>query len=210
LAYQLVELGAKLGLHVSVRQPRWKVTSNDGAAIRPGPRFEVKIEKLDGTLGFTREDVRRVPYKGRVWCPSVPPHENVLVERNGRTVFCGNTKYGDGGVDILPIGDLYKTQVWEMARHLGLPAHIVDKVPTAGLWRGQTDEEELGMSYRELDSILLGLEMQLDEGEIVRRADVPLEGVRRVQQRMRQNLHKRKMPLIPKLGIRTFGLDWRE
>jgi NAD+ synthase len=64
------------------------------------------------------------------------------------------TKYGDGGVDVLPLGDLYKTEVWELARYLGVPQEIIDRPPSAGLWEGQTDEEEIGMSYQELDAEL--------------------------------------------------------
>jgi len=64
------------------------------------------------------------------------------------------TKYGDGGCDFLPIGDLYKTQVRELAKSMGLPQVIIDRTPTAGLWPGQTDEEEIGMTYEELDRIL--------------------------------------------------------
>ena len=66
------------------------------------------------------------------------------------------TKYGDGGVDLLPLGNVTKTTVRELARHLGVPARIVDKPPSAGLWRGQTDEDELGFSYEELDAYLAG------------------------------------------------------
>ncbi|MEW5867187.1 MAG: NAD(+) synthase [Bacillota bacterium] len=65
------------------------------------------------------------------------------------------TKYGDGGVDILPIGGLVKTQVWELARFLGVPERVVSKTPTAGLWQGQTDEGEMGLTYRDLDRFLL-------------------------------------------------------
>jgi len=61
------------------------------------------------------------------------------------------TKYGDGGVDILPLGDLYKSQVRELARLLGIPEKIITKPPTAGLWAGQTDEGEIGMTYDELE-----------------------------------------------------------
>jgi len=66
------------------------------------------------------------------------------------------TKYGDGGVDILPIGDLYKTEVWGLARHIGVPKEIVEKAPSAGLWEGQTDEGEMGVKYNDLDAILQG------------------------------------------------------
>lgn len=61
------------------------------------------------------------------------------------------TKYGDGGVDILPIGDLYKSEVKKLAQTLGISEKIVRKTPTAGLWKGQTDEREIGMSYDELE-----------------------------------------------------------
>jgi len=65
------------------------------------------------------------------------------------------TKYGDGGVDILPLGNLVKGQVRELASFLGIPQQIIDKPPSAGLWPGQTDEDELGLSYEELDRYLV-------------------------------------------------------
>jgi len=120
------------------------------------------------------------------------------------------TKFGDAASDFDPIGDLYKTQVREMARHLGLPRAILGKVPTAGLWPGQTDEGELGMSYEDLDRILIGIELQLRSDEIAERAGVDVKLVQRIERLVESNVHKRKMPLIPKVGIRTFGLDWRE
>ena len=120
------------------------------------------------------------------------------------------SKWGDGGVDFLPIGDLYKTQVRAMARHLGVPKAIIDKTPTAGLWPGQTDEGELGIAYAELDRILLGIELQMDPDAIAEKAGVSEERVHRVEKLVAASVHKRKMPLIPKLGIRTVGLDWRE
>jgi len=120
------------------------------------------------------------------------------------------TRWGDGGADFLPIGDLYKTQVRAMARHLGVPAAIVDKVPSAGLWPGQTDEGELGITYEELDRILLGIELQMDPEAIAEKARVPIERVRRIEALVASTAFKRKMPLIPKCGARTVGLDWRE
>ena len=64
------------------------------------------------------------------------------------------TKYGDGGVDIEPIADLFKTEIFELAKHLGVPENIINKPPSADLWEGQTDEDELGMSYEKIDEIL--------------------------------------------------------
>ncbi|MFA5895734.1 MAG: NAD(+) synthase, partial [Thermoplasmata archaeon] len=210
LAYQMVELSAKIGLHARVSQRPPKTTSYRGKQIRSSGVFVVRISPLARTLTFLPRNMRRVHYKGKVWCPSVPPHENILVERHGRTVFCGNTKYGDGGADFLPLGDLYKTQVRDMARHLGLPKKIIDKVPAAGLWPGQTDEGELRISYDELDRILLGIELQMEPEAIAEKAGAPLDHVRRIEDLVAATAYKRKMPLIPKLGVRTLGLDWRE
>jgi len=66
------------------------------------------------------------------------------------------TKYGDGGVDILPIGDLLKKEVMTLARHLGVPPEIMEKAPSAGMWEGQTDEREIGLSYDEMDEAISG------------------------------------------------------
>src|SRR6266704_2864534 len=115
------------------------------------------------------------------------------------------SKWGDGGVDFLPIGDLYKTQVLAMSRHLGVPAEIIQKTPTAGLWPGQTDEGELGVSYADLDRILLGIELQMEPEAIAEKAEVPLDRVRHVEQLVAASVHKSKMPLIPKVGARTVG-----
>jgi NAD+ synthase len=68
------------------------------------------------------------------------------------------TKHGDGGVDLLPIGDLSKMQVRGLARELGVPQRVIEKPPSAGLWEGQTDEEELGIGYTELDRALVAIE----------------------------------------------------
>lgn len=98
------------------------------------------------------------------------------------------TKFGDGGVDILPLGDVYKTEVWEMARLLGVPQEIIDRTPTAGLWEGQTDEGELGMTYQELDTIL----QLLVKGP----PDVLSEQQLKVAQMMERAVHKLETPPI--------------
>jgi len=119
------------------------------------------------------------------------------------------TKYGDGGVDIMPIGDVYKTQVWEIARFLGLSREMINKPPTAGLWKGQTDEKELHLSYAELDQILYGLERKISFDRIVSEVGCLLEDVERVRNMLITSQHKRRLSLIPKVGLRTPGLDWR-
>ncbi len=120
------------------------------------------------------------------------------------------TKYGDGGCDLLPLGDLYKTQIREMARSLGLPEEIIIKPPSAGLWEGQSDEKELGITYDELDPILLGIELGMNDSEISERTGSPEAEVSRIRSIVKSSAHKRKTPLIPKIGAKTIGLDWRE
>jgi len=120
------------------------------------------------------------------------------------------TKFGDGGADFCPIGDLYKTEVRELAKQIGVPQKIIEKVPTAGLWEGQTDEGEMGIAYEDLDQILIGFELNLSTEDIVHRTKLSEELVDKVWKMHRASVHKRKTPLIPKLGYRTIGLDWRE
>lgn len=119
------------------------------------------------------------------------------------------TKYGDGGVDIMPIGDLYKTQVIELAKFLKIPKEIISKPPTAGLWKGQLDEQELKISYDKLDKILAGLERKINHSDIAKIAGVKKSDVERIRQMRIKTQHKRGAALIPKVGLRTPGYDWR-
>jgi len=98
------------------------------------------------------------------------------------------TKYGDGGVDILPLGNLVKSQVRELASHLGIPNEIIEKPPSAGLWEGQTDETEMELTYEELDRYLTNGEAR----EAVRE---------KVDAMMTESAHKRATPVIPPFGI---------
>lgn len=118
------------------------------------------------------------------------------------------TKYGDGGSDICPIGDLYKTGVRELAAKLGIPGPILDKAPTAGLWAGQTDEGEMGLTYSELDEVLYALEAGVEPGSIASRTKIPGDKVEKVLSMIKASAHKRSIPAIPKIGIRTVGIDW--
>lgn len=96
------------------------------------------------------------------------------------------TKYGDGACDILPLGDLYKYEVKELARALRIPEKIIEKVPSAGLWQGQTDEGEIGCSYDEMDRVL----QEIEKGQI--KGDV----AKKLKSMMEQSEHKRKLPKI--------------
>ena len=97
------------------------------------------------------------------------------------------TKFGDGGADLLPLARIYKTDIAPMAAQLGIPPEIIEKSPSAGLWEGQTDEEEMGVTYRELDSVLKAIE----EG---RKPEAPGPVVERVLSMMKASEHKRQPP----------------
>lgn len=99
------------------------------------------------------------------------------------------TKYGDGGVDLLPLAGLLKSQVRELAKELGVPQVIIDRQPSAGLWHGQTDEQEMGITYEMLDKIIVGLEKK-------KLAGLDKKLVNKVKQKLAQTEHKRCMPPI--------------
>jgi len=99
------------------------------------------------------------------------------------------TKFGDGGADILPLGGLLKGHVRKLAGELGVPQVIIDKPPSGGLWPGQTDEGEMGITYQEIDEVLQALEM----GNAYR---VPADALARVQHMMDRSVHKRIRPPI--------------
>jgi len=102
------------------------------------------------------------------------------------------TKYGDGGVDLLPIGDLYKEDVVKVAKELGVPNSIIEKPPTAGLLPEQTDEEELGMTYPILDRLLyLYLDEKYDEEYISKELDLDISEVNRIINLNKISEHKR-------------------
>ena len=120
------------------------------------------------------------------------------------------TKWGDGASDFLPIGDLYKTQVYAISKDLGVPLEIIDRPPTAELWEGQTDESELGIDYGTLDQILLGLERQIPKKDLSLKSSIGIDLIIKIENLIKLSIHKRVFPPVCKIGRRTVGLDWRE
>ncbi|ASJ06314.1 NAD+ synthase [Thermococcus pacificus] len=108
------------------------------------------------------------------------------------------TKWGDGASDYAPLINLYKTEVWEVAKLLGVPQRIIEKKPTAGLWEGQTDEDELGISYRLLDEILWRLvDLKMPKDKIAEELGTDIERVEYVERLVKSSEHKRRLPLGP-------------
>lgn len=137
------------------------------------------------------------------------PDGLVLGTSNKTELLLGyGTQFGDLACALNPVGDLYKTQLRELAAHVGVPRPVIDKAPSADLWEGQTDEGELGFTYEQADVILYHL---VDRR--VRAADLVAAGfdaalIAKIRERMRRNHFKRVMPLIAKVSLRTVGHDF--
>jgi NAD+ synthase len=120
-----------------------------------------------------------------------------------------STQFGDYASALNPIGDLYKHQVRQLARHLDLPASVIEKAPSADLFAGQTDEQELGFTYEQADRLLyLLVDERYDEAQLVE-AGFERDFVAKVVQRVAANQYKRLPPIIAKLSSRTINHDFR-
>lgn len=133
----------------------------------------------------------------------------VLGTSNKSELMLGyGTLCGDLASALNPIGDLYKTEVFELARFLGVPCSIIDKPPSADLWAGQSDESEIGYSYSDLDRVLKRyVEKRHTREEMITDGENP-ELVDMIVMRIYKNQFKRKMPVIAKLTSRTLNHDF--
>ena len=165
------------------------------------------VDRLLDTFGEVEDDYRAVgnarARTRAVINYLVANHENGLVLGTGNRTeaMVGYfTKFGDGAVDVNPLGNLYKQQVRQLARSLGVPDEIVTKTPTAGLWAGQTDEEELGIDYDTLDAILaLHVDGPLSASATARAIDVEEATIERIAEMTARSKHKRTPPATPPL-----------
>lgn len=133
----------------------------------------------------------------------------VLGTGNKTEILLGySTLYGDSACAMNPIGDLYKTQVRQLSKAMGVPQPLIDKPPSADLWVGQTDEGELGYTYEEVDKLLFLLVDQRYKPEECVEAGFSEGFVKSVLQRVRKNQFKRVLPPIAKLSNRTIGYDF--
>jgi NAD+ synthase len=137
-------------------------------------------------------------------------HALVIGTSNKTELLLGyGTIYGDMASAINPIGDLYKTQVWQLADALGVPTAIVQKAPSADLWAGQSDEMELGFQYRMIDQLLYYLVERRYSVEELKRQGFDEAFISEIMRRIRENQYKRRLPVIAKLTSRTIDRDFR-
>lgn len=134
----------------------------------------------------------------------------VLGTSNKTELLLGyGTLHGDMASAINPIGDLYKTQVWKLSRALGVPDSIIDKAPSADLTPGQTDEDDLGFSYADVDRLLYAMVDQRYGRDELLRAGFVEDFVDQVARRVQRSQFKRRLPVIAKVSARTIDRDFR-
>ncbi|MBI4845856.1 MAG: NAD(+) synthase [Candidatus Omnitrophica bacterium] len=170
-------------------------------------RFKLKSKIIDLTATFDQmikimpkgNDLARANLKPRLRMMTLyyfANNLNYLVCGTGNYSECMIgyfTKYGDGGVDILPIADMLKRDVRKLAKELNIPDKIIQKTPTADLWHGQTDEQEMGLSYDELDCILSCIEQG-------KKCAVPRAKINKVKKMIKASEHKRVFPEIYRIN----------
>jgi len=134
----------------------------------------------------------------------------VLGTSNKTELLLGyGTLYGDMASALNPIGDLYKSQVWQLSETMKVPRVVIDKQPSADLWAGQTDEEELGFSYRQVDELLYRMvDQRLNRGELI---ETGLAGdfIDSIYSKIQNSHFKRRLPVIAKVSNRTIDRDFR-
>ena len=119
------------------------------------------------------------------------------------------TLFGDMACAVNPLGDLYKTHIWDLAEALGVPQKIIEKKPTADLWVGQTDEGELGFSYREVDKLLYYMIDERRNDDELLTMGFSVSFIANVRRKVQINQFKRRPPIIAKISHRTVNIDFR-
>ncbi|MCS6805426.1 MAG: NAD+ synthase [Acidobacteriota bacterium] len=138
-------------------------------------------------------------------------HQALVIGTSNKTeLLIGySTLWGDMAAAMWPLGDIYKTEVRQLAEYLGVPQPLIAKPPSAGLWDGQTDEGEIGMSYAELDAILVELVDKRIPKHLLPARGFDAKQVERVSEMMRTSQFKRRLPLMPKISTRSINHDFR-
>lgn len=134
----------------------------------------------------------------------------VLGTSNKSELLLGyGTLYGDMASALNPIGDIYKTQIYQLAGFMNMPESLIRKAPSADLWAGQSDESELGFTYKEADAIMHLLVDRMYKPEVVSSLGYDKKLVERIYGMIKKSQFKRRMPLIAKVSERTINIDFR-
>lgn len=208
---------------LAVRMP-YKTSSPDSWEHAGVVIEDLQIQSIDIPITEMVDPlIERFPKMGNVRKGNVMARARMIVLYDQSEVFKGlvvgtsnktetllgySTLYGDSACALNPIGDLYKTQVRQLSREIGVPTVIVEKPPSADLWAGQTDEGELGFTYAEVDELLYLLVDQRYRPTDLIEAGFEEAFVHKVVDRVRRNQFKRILPPVAKLSNRTIGYDF--
>nr|WP_246559135.1 NAD+ synthase [Geoanaerobacter pelophilus] len=134
----------------------------------------------------------------------------VLGTSNKTELLLGyGTLYGDMASALNPIGDLYKTQIWQLSEEMGVPREVIDKKPSADLWAGQTDEQELGFTYKAVDELLYQMvDLRKSRSELLA-AGFEAAFIDKIYAKVQNSHFKRRLPVIAKVSNRTIDRDFR-
>jgi len=208
---------------LAVRMP-YKTSSPDSWEHAGLVIEELEVQSIDIPITEMVDPIiQQIPDMGKVRQGNIMARARMIVlydqseAYNGFVVGTSNkteillgysTLYGDSACAINPIGDLYKTQVRQLSRDIGVPAVILEKPPSADLWVGQMDEDELGFTYAAVDELLYLLVDHRYQPEDLIEAGFDENFVHEVIDRIRRNQYKRILPPIAKLSNRTIGYDY--
>jgi len=185
-------------------------------------QFKVQSETIDIT-DMVNPFIQRDPHMSNVRKGNIMARARMIILYDQTEAFNGlaigtsnkteillgySTLWGDSAAAMNPIGDLYKTQARQLARAMDIPSVIIDKPPSADLWAGQTDENELGFTYEEVDRLLYLLVDQRYSPQECVDAGFEQQFVEKVVTRIRRNQFKRMLPPIAKISNRTVGYDF--
>ncbi len=168
--------------------------------------IEPMVKAVKGTLGiYSKKDLGNAMARVRMITlyQKAAEHNAIVLGTGDKSeLLLGYfTKYGDGGVDILPLGDIYKTKLRKLARYIGVPERIIEKPSTPELWPGQKAEDELGVRYDDVDPILyLKFDLGYDDEKIIKEIDADPNLVKLVIERYEKNKHKLRAPPIIKIS----------
>ncbi|AIF70407.1 NAD synthetase [Palaeococcus pacificus DY20341] len=164
------------------------------------------VDAFEQSLGFEIDKKSRGNLMARTRMMLLYAHANVnnmlVLGTSNRSEFLVGyfTKWGDGASDYAPLITLYKTEVWEIAKRIGVPESIVNKKPSAGLWEGQSDEDELGISYKLLDEVLYRLvDLGKSKEETAEELEISVKLVEYVEKLIKGSEHKRRLPVGPEI-----------
>ncbi len=223
VAYLAAEALGAANLHACIMPYRTSNPESEAHAILMAEELGISYEVIDITpmveayfARFTDADAMRRGNKMArermtiLYDQSAARSALVLGTSNKTELLLGyGTLYGDMASALNPIGDIYKSQVWQLAEEMGVPQVIITKQPSADLWAGQTDEQELGFTYREADELLYQMvDLRCNRQELIAKG-FAAEFIDAVYAKVQNSHFKRRLPVIAKVSNRTIDRDFR-